>query len=179
MKKLVFGIGYLVIISICVHIFKYSLNHEAVNAWKENESGTYGCTVQVENHLGETLQGVSFRLYKEKDGQVPVFYLSQLSSETGGEGSSDINSLHKTLFKGFWEILKKNQLENATNTCLETSSNYIGQLHFYGLKEGIYYLEETKVPDQYRILENRIEIRVDADSSEEGVDCYIVNGKVK
>ena len=151
MKKGWFWFFYLLGICIVIGLLKNTFTEKEAVLWVSDQDENYGFTIQVENHLGEALQGVSFHLYEYRDSSAPLRYLDRL------------------YISG----------EESVETSLETSTHRNGILHFYGLKEGVYYLEETAVPNGYRVLENRITIKVDEKSTEDGVDYYIVNGALK
>ncbi len=149
-KTWIWGI-YLFVICIMAGVVKNAFNEKEALVWISDIEETYGFTIQVHNHLGETLSGVSFRLYEYRESSTPLRY---------------INS---TYISGDTNVL----------TLMETTTRKNGVLHFYGLKKGIYYLEEIKVPSGYRTLENRITICVDEHSTERGIDYYVVNGALK
>lgn len=151
MKKAWFWIIYFMAISIAFHIIGNAFSQKEATVWTSEQNETYGCTIQVQNHLGEAVSGVSFHLYEQRESTVPLRYLNQSY------------------------IAQDEKIE----VFLETTTRSNGILHFYGLKEGIYYLEETGVPKGYQLLKERITIRVDAHSSESGIDYYIVNGGLK
>lgn len=151
MKKIGFWIIYFIVISIAFYMIKHGFSEKEASVWTLEQNETYGFTIQVQNHLGETISGVSFHLYEYRESTVPLRYLKQ-------------------------EYVSS---DKKVTTFLETTTRKNGILHFYGLKEGIYYLEETGVPLGYQLLTERITIRVDKDSSKEGIDYYIVNGGLK
>ena len=152
MKKTWFWITYLVLLSVVFHALQHSFNQKEISVFQLNQEETYGFTIQVQNHLGESVSGVSFHLYDSRESTIPLRYLNQSYVASNKE-----------------EI----------TVYLETTTRKNGILHFYGLPEGTYYLEETKVPGGYQLLENRITVRVDELSSEAGVDYYIINGRLK
>lgn len=142
---------YLVAICMVTGVIQNAFSEKEALVWTPDVEETYGFTIQVHNHLGENLSGVSFRLYEYKESSTPLRYIDSIYI-SGDENRSAL---------------------------LETTTRKNGILHFYGLKEGTYYLEEIKVPSGYSVLENRITIKVDEQSAENGIDYYVVNGARK
>lgn len=151
MRKTWFWIFYAITICIAFHMVGNVFSQKEVSVWMPEQNETYGFTIQVQNHLGEAVSGVSFYLYEYRESTVPLRYLNQSYIIPGEE----------------------------VTAFLETTTRKNGILHFYGLKEGTYYLEEKGVPEGYRLLKERIAIHVDEYSSKSGIDYYIINGGLK
>lgn len=151
MKKISFWMLYFAGIGCFFLLAVHKLGPQGASVYMECPADAYGFTIQVHNQWGESLKGVSFQLYGTKDSTMPLSY-----------------------FKQYYTDNKK-----TPQTYVETTTQRAGQLHFYGLAEGTYYLEETDVPKGYQVLKERIAIYVDQDSTKQGIDYYIINGTVK
>ena len=156
MKKAIFSFFYLVFISIGLYFVNHTFTGKSVSVYTEHPEELYGFTIQVQNHLGECIEGVSFQLYGLRDSTVPLSYINH--NYQNGERISTLK---------------------GDDIYIETTTKKNGNLHFYGLEEGFYYLEETKVPKEYQVLKQRIEVYVDKYSAENGIDYYVINGKIK
>lgn len=151
MKKTVFWILYLMAISFGFYAVNHRFTQKEASVYLEYPEETYGFTMQVQNHLGKAIAGVSFQLYEYRDSTVPISYLKRAYVTQ----------------------------EKIDTTYVKTTTKCNGLLHFYGLQEGIYYLEETDVPQGYQVLKERIMICVDEKTTEEGIDYYVINGGMK
>lgn len=156
MKKAIFGFFYLLFISMGLYLANHKFTGKSVSVYTEHPEALYGFTIQVQNHLGECIEGVSFQLYGLRDGTVPLSYINH--TYQNGERIDSVKG--KDIY-------------------IETTTKKNGKLHFYGLEEGCYYLEETAVPKGYQVLEQRIAVYVDKHSTEQGIDYYVINGKIK
>lgn len=151
MKTVRLWILYFLVMSVCFCSVNHAFAGKETMIYKEYPEGDYGFTVQVHNHLGESVEGISFQLYGSHESTVPLSYLQRQ--------------------------YEKNETVDTTYVKTTTSRN--GQLHFYGLEEGVYYLKEVEVPEEYQVLKERIRICVNEESTKEGIDYYIVNGERK
>lgn len=127
------------------------LEEDHVSALGYLESSKFGATIQVQDNMGRSVPGAAFRLYESEHSMIPLHYIK----------------------------ITKWREEDTLVTYSKTITGYNGVLHFYGLEEGIYYLEEITVPYGYQKVNKRMQIRVDATTSEAGIDYYIVLKKRK
>lgn len=127
------------------------LDADHVSAVYYMDANAYGGTIQVQDSLGKAVPGVSFCLYKSENSMIPLHYIKTDKWKAG----------------------------ESISTYSKTTTGYNGTLHFYGLEEGNYYLEEIKVPYGYQSAKKRMEIYLDKDTAESGIDYYIVLKKLK
>lgn len=152
MRKYIGGIICLIMVGVLIYHCEKCFNERGKSVWTEDQENLYSCTIQVENHLGVELSDVRVRLYQEKTGSTVLYFQTE-------------------------PLLSKS--DNRPKCCSVTDSDEHGLIHLYGLPEGTYYLEEIKVPKGYENLQERITIQINEESDKQGIDYYIVNGRIK
>ena len=87
MKKYIGWVLYFAVFSILIYHCEMHFRESGSSVWAENCCGPYGCTIQVENHLGMELPGVRVRLYQEKRGDT-VMYFQEVPFAQKDEGQA-------------------------------------------------------------------------------------------
>lgn len=159
-------------------VLKYSNNPSDANGVKELTSTTYqytfglGANIDAEADKKDQIETGELNKVTRADGT--SVYEKTETTYSGTGASSTMRSRYALQGAEFTLYSDAEMLQKVK----EAVSDQNGRLTFTGLKEGSYYLKETKAPAGYASNEKKFHITIEAQFREDGVmDRYTVTTK--
>lgn len=161
----------------CTFHIEFKADYLAKVADKFDVIVTYGAVVKDGAPINTALVNDTWLTYGENNTKsnkpqtktytfgIPVFkYTGTKTPLAGAEFKlyTDSNCNEESTALKFTLNDSKYRYDSAKGNAVLTSLKTTGRIDIEGLKEGTYYLKETKAPKGYNLLKNPVEIRIDS-----------------